>query len=95
MVLKELMVGFLKELIFKVSILGSCGGLEITDFSQFLYLEGMGVLKELIFNMVSHFGQCVVFLKELIFNSFSYWKGVVFLKELILNSVAFGVPWWS
>ena len=33
-----------------VSILGGCGGLERTDFEQFLFWEGVMVLKELIFN---------------------------------------------
>ena len=33
-----------------VSTLGGCGGLEITDFEQFLLLAGLVVLKELIFN---------------------------------------------
>ena len=33
------------ELILKVSILGGCGGLERTDFSQFLLWEGVVVLK--------------------------------------------------
>ena len=40
----------LKELIFTVSTLGGCGGLERTDFSQFLLWEGVMVLKELILN---------------------------------------------
>ena len=44
-----------KELILKVSILGGCGGLERTDFSQFLLWEGVVVLKELILT-VSTFG---------------------------------------
>ena len=30
-----------------VSTLDRCGGLEITDFSQFLYWEGVVVLQEL------------------------------------------------
>ena len=54
----------LKEMILTVSILGGCcnperndfyvftvgghGGLEGTDFKQFLYWEGMVVLKELV-----------------------------------------------
>ena len=40
----------LKELIFYHSILGRVGGLERTDFEQFLLWEGVVVLKELIFN---------------------------------------------
>ena len=38
-----------KELILTVSTLGGCGGLETTDFLQFLLWEGMVVLKDLIF----------------------------------------------
>ena len=38
----------LKELIFTVSTLGGCDGLERTDFEQFLLWEGVVVLKELI-----------------------------------------------
>ena len=58
MVLKELIfisfhfwmgVVFLKELIFTVSNLGGHGGLEISDFLQFLLWVGVVVLKELIF----------------------------------------------
>ena len=40
----------LKELILTVSTLGGCGGLERTDFKQFLPWEAVVVLKELIFN---------------------------------------------
>ena len=32
-----------------VSVLGGCGGLERTDFKQFLHAEDLVVLKELIF----------------------------------------------
>ena len=39
----------LKELIFTVSNLGGCGGLERSDFNSLLW-EGVVVLKELIFN---------------------------------------------
>ena len=38
----------LKELILPVSTLDWCGGLERTDFEQFLCWEGVAVLKELI-----------------------------------------------
>ena len=38
----------LKELILTVSTLGWCGGLERTDFEQFLLWDGVVVLKELI-----------------------------------------------
>ena len=41
---------FLKELIFTVSTLERCGGLERTDFSQFLLWDGVLVSQELIFN---------------------------------------------
>ena len=40
----------LKELIFNSFYFGGCGGLERTDLQQFLLLEGVVVLKELIFN---------------------------------------------
>ena len=40
----------LKELIFKVSTLGHCGGHERTDFLKFLLWDAVVVLKELIFN---------------------------------------------
>ena len=39
----------LKELIFQISTLGGCSGLERTHFSHFLIWEGGVVLKELIF----------------------------------------------
>ena len=39
----------LKELILTFSTLGECGGLERTDFQQFLLWEGVVVLKELMF----------------------------------------------
>ena len=38
----------LKELILTVSTFGRCGSPERTDFSQFLPLEGVVVMKELI-----------------------------------------------
>ena len=58
MVLKELILNsvlwegvvVLKELIFNIFYLGTYGGLERTDFQQFLLWEGMVVLKELILN---------------------------------------------
>ena len=37
------------ELILSVSDLGACGGLERTDIHQFLFWEGVVVLKELNF----------------------------------------------
>ena len=40
----------LKELIFTVSTVGVCCGLERIEFSEFLLLEGVVVLKELTFN---------------------------------------------
>ena len=49
---------------------GGCGGLERTDFLKFLHLEGVVVLKELIFKFLHLEG--VVVLKELIFNSFYF-----------------------
>ena len=37
----------LKELNFKISTLGGCGGLERTDFNSFHFGEGMVLLKNL------------------------------------------------
>ena len=54
-----------------------CGGLERTDFKEFLLLgEGVVVLKELIFNSFYFMVEDVVVLKELIFNSFYFWGRV-------------------
>ena len=60
------------------------GGLERTDFEQFLgfSLEGVSTLGG------------VVVLKELLFEQFLLWECVVVLKELILNSFYFGRVWW-
>ena len=74
--------------------MGGCGGLERTDFSQFLLWEGVVVLKELIVYSF-YFGRVWV-LKELIFtgtlggcgglertdfSQFLLWEGVVVLKN--------------
>ena len=41
----------LKELIFNSVYIGTgCGGIERTDFEQFLHWDSVEVLKELIFN---------------------------------------------
>ena len=40
----------LTELIFNSFYIGRCGGLARTNFSQFLYWEGVVVLQELIFH---------------------------------------------
>ena len=40
----------LKELILTISTLGGYGGLERTDFKQFLLWKGVVVLRELILN---------------------------------------------
>ena len=61
----------LKELIFNSFYIGRCGGLERTEFLQFLLWEGVVVLKELIFNSF-YFGEDVVVLKELNFYSFYF-----------------------
>ena len=45
----EVVVVF-KEQILTVSTLGRCGGVERTDFQQFLHLEGVVVLKRTDFN---------------------------------------------
>ena len=64
--------------------MGGCGGLERTNFEQFLLWEGVVVLKELIFT-VSPLGRCGG-LERPDFEQFLLWEGVVVLKELILNS---------
>ena len=46
----------LKELILTVSTLGGCGGLERTEFQEFLLWEGVVVLKELNFK-IFYFGR--------------------------------------
>ena len=60
----------LKELIFNSFTLVGCGGLERTEFLQFLLWKGVVVLKEMIFMFLLWEG--VVVLKELIFNSFYF-----------------------
>ena len=59
-----------KNWFWTVSTLGGCGGLERSDFEQFLLWEGVVVLKELILNSF-YFWKRVVVLKELILNSFN------------------------
>ena len=46
----------LKELILTVSTLGGCGGLERTDFKQFLLWKGVVIMKELISITISTMG---------------------------------------
>ena len=83
-----------KNWIWTVSTLGQCGGLERTDFEQFLLWEGVVVLKELILNSF-WLGKGVVVIKELTSEDFLLWEGEVVLKELILNSFYFVTVWWS
>ena len=73
--------------------MGGCGGLERTDFEQFLLWEGVVVLKELIFHS-STLGGCGG-LERTDFEQFLLWEGVVVLKELIFHSFYFGRVWWS
>ena len=62
----------LKELIFNSFFFQRvCGGLEKKSFLTVSTSEGVVVLKELNFNSV-HFWRMLWFLKELIFNSFSF-----------------------
>ena len=56
-----------------------CGVLERIDFSQFLLLHGVVVLKNCYLTVFTWQG--VVVLKELIFHSFYYWEAVVVLKK--------------
>ena len=74
--------------------MGGCGGLEGTDFSQFLLWEGVVVLKELILNTVSTLGGCGG-LERTDFSQFLLWENVVVLKELIFHSFYFGWKWLS
>ena len=90
----------LKELFFRVSTLGECGGPERMIFNRYLWV-GVVVLKELIFLTVSTLGGCgglertdllqfislvgVEMLKELIFYSFYFERLWCILKELILT----------
>ena len=53
-----------------MSTLGGCGGLERTDFKQFLLWEAVMVLKELILNFL--LWEAVMVLKELNSNSFYF-----------------------
>ena len=76
-----------KNWFWTVSTLGGCGGLERTDFEQFLLWEGMVVLKEFILNRF-YFGGCGG-LERTDFEQFLLWEGVVVMKELILNSFLF------
>ena len=46
----------LKEVILTVCTLGECGGLERSDFEQFLFWEGVVILKEVILNSL-YFGR--------------------------------------
>ena len=87
---------------------GRCGGLERTNFEQFLLWDSVVVLKELILNSfyfgrvwwswknwfltVSTLGGCGG-LERTDFEQFLLLEGVVVLKELILNSFYFGRVW--
>ena len=93
-----------------VSILGGCGGLERTDFEQFLFLDSVLVLTELILNSfycgrvwwprknwfwkVSTVGGCGC-LERTDFEQFLLLDSVEVMKELILNSFYFGTEWQS
>ena len=104
-VLKELI---LKKFLLCEGVVVGSGGLERTDFEQFLLWEGVVVLKELIlksfyfgrvwwfwnnwFWTVSTLGGCDGF-ERTDFEQFLLWKGVVVLKELILDSLYFVRLW--
>ena len=83
----------LKELILTATILGGCGGLERTDFSQFPLWETVVDLKELIL-IASILGRCGG-LERTDFSQFPLWEAVVDLKELIFNHFSYGSVWWS
>ena len=61
-----------------------CGGLERSEFEQFLLWEGVVVLKEL--NLNSFYFVTVWWSWKNWFWTVSILEGVVVLKELILNS---------
>ena len=92
----------LKELILNSFYFGRVvlkGGLERTDFEQFLLWEDMMILKgcgglENWFWTVSTLGGCGG-LERTDFEQFLLWEGVVVLKEFILNRFYFGRVWWS
>ena len=69
------------------------GGLERTNFEQFLFREGIVALRELILNS-SILGGCGG-LERTDFEQFLLWECVVVLKEMILNSFYFEEVWWS
>ena len=99
-----------KNWFWTVSTLWGCGGLERSDFEQFLLCEGVVVLKELIMNSfyfvmvwwswkkwfltVSTLWGCGG-LERTDFEQFLLLEGVVVLKELIFNSFYFVRVWWS
>ena len=73
--------------------MGGCGGLERTDFKQFLALGGCGGLERTDFEQISTLGGCDG-LERSDFEHFLLWQEVVVLKELILNSFYFRGKWW-
>ena len=64
--------------------MGGCGGLEITDFGQFLLWEGVAVMKELILT-VPFLGECGG-LERTDFNSFYILGGCGGLERTHFNS---------
>ena len=99
-----------KNWFWTVSTLSGCGGLERTDFEQFLLWEDVVVvMKELILNSL-YFGRVWWSWKNWFwmvpslvgcgdverndFEQFLLFEDVVVLKELILNSFYFGRVWW-
>ena len=82
-----------KNWFWTVSTLKGCGGLERTDFEQFLLWDCVMVLKELVCYHF-FFGVCGG-LERTDFEQFPLWEAVVVMKGLILNSFYFGWVWWS
>ena len=82
----------LKYLILNSLYFGRCGGIERTDFKQFLLLKcvevGVVVLKELILNSF-YCWWCGGF-DRTDFEQFVLLDSAVVMKELILNSFYFG-----
>ena len=84
-----------KNWFWTVSTLGGCGGLQRTDFEQFLIWDSMvvGVVVwwswKNWFWTVSTLGRYDA-LERTDFEQFLLWEGVVVFKDLILNSFYFG-----
>ena len=82
-----------KNWFLTVSILVGCGGLERTDFKQFLLWEGVVVLKELISNSFNSGRVWWSWKND--FNTFYFKRMWWSWNELIFNTFFFKRVWWS